>query len=194
MSTRRKAERPYNEVGRCSWRGTRDLPKGRRLWCSAECVDAYRLVADPGFVREKLRERDGGICALCGCDADAEYRRWKEARKELARLAEWFASRARMRKDLWGKVGYWRLREECLESLAAKYGLDQAWTTGRRSGWDADHVVPVAEGGGECDLDNFRTLCHPCHKRVTAELAARLAQRRRVERTGQPELFGAGEV
>jgi 5-methylcytosine-specific restriction endonuclease McrA len=44
----------------------------------------------------------------------------------------------------------------------------------RRSLWDADHVVPVAEGGGECDLDNMRTLCLRCHRRVTSELRTRL--------------------
>jgi len=44
----------------------------------------------------------------------------------------------------------------------------------RRSLWDADHILPVVEGGGECDLDNIRTLCLHCHRRVTAELRARL--------------------
>lgn len=44
----------------------------------------------------------------------------------------------------------------------------------RRSLWDADHIVPVAEGGGECALDNMRTLCLICHRRVTSELRARL--------------------
>jgi 5-methylcytosine-specific restriction protein A len=43
----------------------------------------------------------------------------------------------------------------------------------RSSLWDADHVVPVIEGGGECDLSNIRTLCLKCHRRVTAELRAR---------------------
>ena len=40
----------------------------------------------------------------------------------------------------------------------------------RRSLWDADHILPVAEGGGECDLENIRTLCLICHRRVTQEL------------------------
>ena len=44
----------------------------------------------------------------------------------------------------------------------------------RKSLWDADHIVPVAEGGGECDLQNLRTLCLICHKRQTAELTLRL--------------------
>jgi len=38
----------------------------------------------------------------------------------------------------------------------------------RRHLWDADHIVPVAEGGGECDLSNMRTLCLQCHREVTA--------------------------
>ncbi len=44
----------------------------------------------------------------------------------------------------------------------------------RRSLWDADHILPVAEGGGQCDLENLRTLCLPCHREVTAQLRLRL--------------------
>jgi 5-methylcytosine-specific restriction endonuclease McrA len=48
--------------------------------------------------------------------------------------------------------------------------------TSRRSLWDADHILPVAEGGGQCDLDNLRTLCVPCHREATAQLRQRLAR------------------
>lgn len=44
----------------------------------------------------------------------------------------------------------------------------------RRSLWDADHILPVAEGGGQCDLDNLRILCLPCHRETTAQLRLRL--------------------
>ncbi|NYF79283.1 HNH endonuclease [Granulicella arctica] len=46
--------------------------------------------------------------------------------------------------------------------------------TSRRSLWDADHILPVAEGGGQCDLSNLRTLCLPCHRETTAQLRLRL--------------------
>jgi 5-methylcytosine-specific restriction protein A len=46
--------------------------------------------------------------------------------------------------------------------------------TARRTLWDADHILPVAEGGGQCDLDNLRTLCLPCHREATAQLRLRL--------------------
>jgi 5-methylcytosine-specific restriction endonuclease McrA len=49
--------------------------------------------------------------------------------------------------------------------------------TARRSLWDADHIIPVAEGGGECDLANMRTLCLKCHRAATAALRKRLAPR-----------------
>jgi 5-methylcytosine-specific restriction protein A len=56
--------------------------------------------------------------------------------------------------------------------ICALCGSDESAT----GDWQADHVIPVVEGGGECGL--LRTLCTPCHKRVTRELAARLARAR----------------
>jgi 5-methylcytosine-specific restriction protein A len=43
----------------------------------------------------------------------------------------------------------------------------------RKSLWDADHIVPVIEGGGECDLTNLRTLCLKCHRASTTDLRKR---------------------
>jgi hypothetical protein len=33
--------------------------------------------------------------------------------------------------------------------------------------WDADHILAVKDGGGLCGLENIRTLCIPCHKKIT---------------------------
>lgn len=41
--------------------------------------------------------------------------------------------------------------------------------------WEMDHTVPVVEGGGECGLENLRTLCLEHHRKVTNELRMRLA-------------------
>jgi 5-methylcytosine-specific restriction endonuclease McrA len=33
--------------------------------------------------------------------------------------------------------------------------------------WDADHIIPVKDGGGCSGLENLRTLCISCHKLIT---------------------------
>ena len=50
-------------------------------------------------------------------------------------------------------------------------------------------VLPVAEGGGCCSLDNFRTLCTPCHAKETAALRLRLKNRKNAEAAA-----GSGDI
>jgi 5-methylcytosine-specific restriction enzyme A len=54
----------------------------------------------------------------------------------------------------------------------------------RRSLWDADHILPVAEGGGECDIENIQTLCLLCHRAATKALRERLRRNRLKPETG----------
>lgn len=68
---------------------------------------------------------------------------------------------------------------------ATRAALLQHWglrTRSRRSLWDADHIIPVAEGGGECDLDNLRTLCLRCHRAATVALRMRIRRPRQLAR------------
>ena len=65
-----------------------------------------------------------------------------------------------------------RARGKARAAGLAVYSLKSI--TARRSLWDADHILPVAEGGGQCDLDNLRTLCLLCHRQATAQLRQRL--------------------
>ncbi len=69
-----------------------------------------------------------------------------------------------------------RARGSAREAGLRIYGLGSI--KARRSLWDADHIVPVAEGGGQCDLDNLRTLCLLCHREETARLLKRLRGQR----------------
>ena len=66
-----------------------------------------------------------------------------------------------------------RSRGSARARLLSQWGLK---ALNRRTLWDADHIVPVAEGGGECDLENIRTLCLICHRDATKELRARLGK------------------
>jgi len=71
----------------------------------------------------------------------------------------------------------------------------EGWTNVKRRGrgsypdaiefsscWEAHHHRPVVEGGGECDLDNYRTLCFVCHKKLSSEQTRCRAQQRALER------------
>jgi len=123
----------------CRWCNL-EVPKGRLTFCSNWCVDEWRLRTDPGYVRQKVIERDHGICSRCGVDCLAAWRDLK------------------------------RLRGLARAKMLAAWGLRPG---SRKSLWDADHVVPVVEGGGECDLENIRTLCLKCHRSATSELQKR---------------------
>jgi hypothetical protein len=47
-----------------------------------------------------------------------------------------------------------------------------------RSLWDADHILPLAEGGRDSP-DNIQRLCQPCHREKTTEQAGRKSRRAR---------------
>nr|GMD07637.1 DNA annealing helicase and endonuclease ZRANB3 [Ipomoea batatas] len=51
-------------------------------------------------------------------------------------------------------------RKKLLQRLVAEPNEGNAW--------HADHIIPVYKGGGECLLENMRTLCVACHADVTA--------------------------
>lgn len=40
----------------------------------------------------------------------------------------------------------------------------------QKSLWEADHILPVSQGGGCCGLENLRTLCIRCHRIETSKL------------------------
>ena len=47
-----------------------------------------------------------------------------------------------------------------------------------RSHWEAHHKHAVIEGGGECGLDGYETLCWRCHPTETGQLRRRLNQKK----------------
>lgn len=136
-----------------------EVPKGRRTFCSDACVHHWSIRTNPGYVRQQVFRRDKGVCALCGLDTVA----WAKARDR-----EWAALQKGRSVDA-------SMAREQFRRHYPHYFQRQTW-------WDADHIVPVVEGGGECDLDNYRTLCIPCHRQETAKLAARRAEARRADR------------
>jgi 5-methylcytosine-specific restriction enzyme A len=70
-------------------------------------------------------------------------------------------------------------RRQPKEFPGSAYASVRGGWRGTGSFWQADHITPVCEGGGECDLSNLRTLCTACHRAETAALAKRRAKEKR---------------
>lgn len=129
----------------------KQVPPPKLTFCGEACVHEWRLRTSPGYIRECLEERDKQVCALCKVDC-------KALRYKLLKL---------VKSDP---------EEYVKECRGLKIG-NRLYN----SIWDADHIVPVSEGGGETGLDNFRTLCLWCHREQTNLLLARKSKKTKEE-------------
>ena len=162
--------------GECRWCG-KPVGGRRRSWCSQACVDQYLVRSDPATARRLVYGRDRGVCALCGLDtvrlaavAGAELRRVKALAADSRR--DW----PQPLRDLWRVLV---LLDGHPYEVPVSWGWRGPHSIKAARLWQADHVVPVAEGGGACGLENLRTLCVWCHSRETGALRRRLNAARR---------------
>lgn len=162
-----------------------EVPKGRRTWCSDDCVHQYRLRGDWRYARGHLRKRERCVCQNCGTDT----RKLKSGLMKLWKQAVAIGKSNRLNKNLFQFSEYKLLNLEysqlaqdlsskgfhgfCLE-LPKSWRPRKAWKEPRDL-WEADHIQPVVEGGGH-EPENLRTLCQPCHKAATKVLAATRAK------------------
>ncbi len=170
------------QKGECTWCGG-PVKAPRRTWCSDACVREFDQRCDPNQLRRHVLKRDKGVCAACGLDTDALGRvlgRIRNARSgDRSLRVPCFSYKGRYRKNKRGRKN--RRRRARYRGLAPRWrrnGPLYCWVRARGFDsidnlWQADHIVPVIEGGGLCGLDGYQTLCVPCHKRDTAALARR---------------------
>lgn len=171
-----------------------EVPRGRKTFCSAICVHQHKVRSQPGYVRDCIDKRDHGVCGPCGLDTLAEIKRlWgkrpvgrganpaSEPRnmRERARLEQTCGNHFRKGAEdrPWGQ---WA--EEFKACLGA-----YPWARRQLRFWDADHIQPVAEDGGGCGLDNYQTICLPCHRAKTTEQAKRRAAAKQSSATPEQE-------
>jgi len=150
---------------KCRWCGTEDLPATRRSWCSQACVDEYNVRRSGSEARRLVRERDHGVCAECGLDCAVLARILRRAATAMKRYHRALLLDSGI--SAWSPSGH----------IYSALGLSQRGFLPEQSLWEADHIVPVVEGGGACGLDGYRTLCRPCHLEATARLRRRMADR-----------------
>jgi 5-methylcytosine-specific restriction protein A len=152
----KKIARGPNGNPLCRW-CNKETSSKRKTFCSDACVHEHKLRSDPSYVRHNVFERDKGICAICHTDTKTlEF-----ATKTVVNRAKHCLRTKCAKTD----IAFETIEALVLLCLGAPLGSRRA-----EGFWDCDHIVPVCEGGGECALDNYRTLCIICHKQVTAEL------------------------
>lgn len=163
-----------------------EVPRGCRTFCSDECVHEWKIRTQPAYAREQIEKRDRGVCAQCGLDTRAVGEVLWRVRDRLAQIE----GRVRWVPSGDGDGDWISVSRGFIPGLrGTRAAVARAHRTVRTllsAMWQADHIVPVAEGGGDCGLDNLRTLCSWCHARATRELRLRLnrAARERAAETG----------
>ncbi|KAH1126757.1 hypothetical protein AAZX31_06G189900 [Glycine max] len=135
------------------------------LFCNLVCYEEYRMRTSNRFLREELFKIEHGVCTNCQFDChklveDIRPLSLERRREYIEKVAPKVAKRKKM---------FEKLVNEPTEGNA----------------WHADHIVPVYDGGGECKLENLRTLCVACHYDVTA---AQCAERRIAKANARKQL------
>lgn len=147
-------------------------PEGERQWCSEACLRRFLMMSSGGYIRAQVFERDAGVCADCGVDA-AQMDRALTALKEDV-LHPLLMSIHPMIVQTLRSEGWKNIRQRGRGCYADAIEF--------KSCWEADHIQSVAEGGGQCGLENYRTLCFVCHKKNSAQQANARAEARRKKR------------
>lgn len=148
---------PKREPGHCRWCGK----KSKSIHCSSRCSKESYIRMGYG-VQQDVFERDKGFCTNCSIDTHWLYNEIKKIKRTWRRSL----------RDIW------------YPEMKAAFG---PWWTDNYRLWEADHIIPVCEGGGCCGLENYQTLCLKCHKAESATLAGKRAKKQLT--AGQMELF-----
>lgn len=170
------ADHPAYDPSSC---GPDGLPQCRRCmreirvrrsdgFCSDACRHESQLRTSASYVRHALFARDRGICTHCRTDCALLDR----VIRHIARSGIVGDSTEDQEPgSSSGSTGY----EVALRTL-------EALGFGKRrriiSLWQADHRIAIAEGGRDCGLGNYRTLCLNCHAVQTKHLHRRLREAR----------------
>lgn len=136
-----------------------------------EKIDPYERYQSRISMADLFPDMEDGRCG-CGCGVRLRGRRRRWASDECADAAGAVGAVIR------GNASWVRVEVQRRDGSVCA-------GCGERKEWEADHVVPVSEGGGGCDINGYQTMCLECHKAKTAAMRGRQVR----ERGGQWDLF-----
>jgi len=167
-STKREGakKKPTGVCGWCSRALHASAVASNVLFCSSTCQEKAVVQSDQAAARVQLFAIERGVCKICGLDAHELFRRVAALEPPM------------------------RYQELMQANFALPKKFEKLLTDPREGMfWQADHIVPVAEGGGEADLANFRTLCTMCHVKETRKLEIRIRGKARAKGTKDIRMF-----
>ncbi|XP_078712283.1 DNA annealing helicase and endonuclease ZRANB3 isoform X3 [Lampetra fluviatilis] len=115
-------------------------------FCSRACQEDFNLRSYNSCVRGAVRDAECGVCRACGLDAQELFSRVRGAPRPQRK--------ALLEATVMAALSVEQLNEMIREPRAGQF-------------WQADHIQPVWNGGGQCHLDNLQTLCTVCHEKKT---------------------------
>jgi superfamily II DNA or RNA helicase len=149
----------------------KDISNPSVLFCSIKCENDLKVKSNGGAARIQVMKRDRGVCEMCKLNCSKLIQQLQAIEKDSNEN---------------GDESWRQKREHLLDTQYSdfvsrltkvqKKGLIEKALSGKA--WQADHIVPVFEGGGHCTLMNMRTLCTACHREVTAAQAAKRKRER----------------
>ncbi len=163
----RKLQKGPNGRNLCRWCGN-EVSGRRRTFCSDECVHEHKIRSQPGYAKREIEKRDKGICCICGLDTAQVERLIEESIPTQVPTWSWkTAGGGKRAREKYHEQAERMFRNKPVQRRFRRWlGIP-----GHRSVlWDMDHILPVSKGGGECGLENLRTLCIWCHREETAKL------------------------
>lgn len=125
----------------CRWCKKAVTPP-RRTICSEECAHELKIRTSGRYLRRCVYKRDKGLCSVCNQDTKLISQKALSIENIDARNIYLKENEIPLKRKIWKRKNGGGL-------------------------WDADHIIPVKDGGGLCGIDNIRTLCIPCHKKKT---------------------------
>ncbi|KAH9599821.1 Helicase [Trypanosoma melophagium] len=118
------------------------------MFCSGSCRETFYIKRSGSAVRRSVREADKGICSCCqvDCETLCSLVAVATTRKEREAVIDRMHPHMRHYPNLFNRI---------VENPVPG------------NVWNADHILPVSQGGGEASMDNLQTLCVACHTEKT---------------------------